>query len=467
MNTNFLLPKRTLRVFFLLITLIVAPAGILYAVAAFSVSATVETTAIGADQDDPAIWIHPSNPALSLVIGTIKSSGLAVYNLDGGLVQHVNQDGGMNNVDLRYNFPLGGETVDLVVATNRDSPINTLAMYRVNPVTRNLQNVTADPPITPILSEVYGTCMYLSPHNGKYYAFITSKAGIVEQWELFDNGAGKVTGVLKRSFDAGMAVEGCVADDVYAHLYVAEEDVGIWKYGAEPGDGDARTDVDTTTSGGHLTADVEGLTIYYTSANTGYLLASSQSVSEYVIYDRLSPNNYISTFNIVPGNGIDGTIKTDGIDISNAALGPLFPQGVFVADDGNDDAGDSNFKLVPWQNIAAGPAPPLTIDTTWNPRLVGIKTEAKFIASINVGPAPLSVTFTNLSTGEYDTCLWLFGDGGSSSSCGNPTHTYTADGKYAVSLAISGSGGSDTHKRPEYIWVGEFKSLYLPVVRNP
>jgi PKD repeat protein len=308
--------------------------------------------------------------------------------------------------------------------------------------------------------------MYLSPQSGKYYAFITSKEGIVEEWELFDNSAGKVTGALRRTFDVGAATEGCVADDIYAYFYISEEDVGIWKYGAEPGDGTGRTAVDSTGPGGHLTADIEGLAIYYTSANTGYLLASSQGASEYVIYQRLSPNNYISTFTIVPGNGIDGTSTTDGIDVTNASLGAAFPQGVFVAHDGDDGGGNSNFKLVPWQDIAAGPTPALTIDTTWNPRLVGLKTVARFTAGVTIGPAPLTVTFTNLSSGEFDACLWLFGDGGSSNSCGNPTHTYTVDGKYDVLLAVSGPGGGDTVQRPEYIWVGDYRSLYLPVALN-
>jgi 3-phytase len=471
MQTNLRTPIHAFRVFFLLAALILAPAGVFYALATFSVSATVETEALDPaldpDHDDPAIWIHPSSPALSLVIGTLKGTGLATYDVNGNLVQLVDQDSGMNNVDLRYNFPLGGQGVDLVVATNRANPINTLAMYKVNPTTRELENVTADPPIASKVPEVYGTCMYLSLQSGKYYAFITSKAGIVEQWELLDNGAGKVTGELQRTFDVGMATEGCVADDVYASFYVSEEDIGIWKYGAEPGDGSARTAVDSTGAGGHLTADIEGLTIYYTSSNTGYLLASSQGASEYVIYERVSPNNYIATFDIVPGNGIDGTSSTDGIDVTNASLGPLFPQGVFIAHDGSNDAGNTNFKLVPWQVIAAGPTSPLTVDTTWNPRLVGQGMVANFATGTNVGPAPLTVNFINLSSGDFDTCDWVFGDGGTNNSCGNPSHTYTADGSYDVSLTVSGPGGSDTQQRLKYVWVGDFENIYLPATLNP
>jgi 3-phytase len=53
-----------------------------------SVLATVETTPVpdATDAaDDMAIWIHPTNPALSTVLGTDKlaSGGLGVYDLAG------------------------------------------------------------------------------------------------------------------------------------------------------------------------------------------------------------------------------------------------------------------------------------------------------------------------------------------------------------------------------------------------
>lgn len=461
------LPGQFISTLFLLSVLILITAGISYAQATFSVSATVETQVTEGDVDDPAIWIHPSNPALSLVIGTIKGTGLAVYNMDGSIVQIADQSGGMNNVDLRYNFPLGGELVDLVVATNRFDPINTLAMYKVNAATRMLENVTADPPISTTLDEVYGTCMYVSPSSGKYYAFITSKEGVIEQWELIDNGAGKVDGLLQRVFDVGTAVEGCVADDIFSDFYAAEEDIAIWKYGAEPGDGTGRTAVDTTAAG-HLTSNIEGLAIYYTSSNSGYLLASSQGASEYVIYDRLSPNSYLSTFDIIDGNGIDGTSKTDGIDVTNVALGSFFPQGVFIAQDGTDDVAKSNFKLVPWPDIAGGASPSLTIDTTWDPRSVGSQLEVQLAANFKghytIGPAPLTVNFTNLSKGVYDLCLWDFGDGKTYKKCDNPEHVYKDEGKFDVSLTVAGIDDFDLLQRLSYVWVGDFEYAYVPLV---
>src|SRR5690606_31613375 len=39
--------------------------------------------------DDPAIWLHPSDPAQSRVLGTDKRNGLAVYDLQGRQLQYL------------------------------------------------------------------------------------------------------------------------------------------------------------------------------------------------------------------------------------------------------------------------------------------------------------------------------------------------------------------------------------------
>jgi 3-phytase len=337
-----------------------------------AVNAIAETTPVpgGADgADDPSIWIHPSDPAQSTIIGTDKFGGLAVYDLSGKQLQYL-PDGHINNVDLRYNFPIGGQPATLITASNRTN--NSIAIYRVDPTTRLLTNAAART-ITPGLV-VYGSCMYHSPTSGTYYMFVDAENGAVEQWELFSTPGGQVDAVLRRSFDVGTRVEGCVADDVAQTFYIGEEAVGIWKYGAEPDTGDARTLVDRTGAGGHLTADVEGLAIYYTSTGGGYLLASSQGSNTFVIYERGGNNAYVATFAIVAGNGIDSVTQTDGIDVSNFGLGSPFDQGVFVVQDGYNESSTNNYKLVRWQDIATAISPALTIDTSWNPRQIGANT---------------------------------------------------------------------------------------------
>jgi len=91
---------------------------------------------------------------------------------------------------------------------------------------------------------------------------------------------------------------------------------------------------------------------------------------------------------------------------------------------------------------------------------------ASFTASPTQGAVPLEVNFTNLSGGDYETCNWSFGDGGTSAQCTGVSHTYTAPGTYTVTLTIDGRGGSDTETRPNYVVV-EREKQFLPVVLRP
>jgi 3-phytase len=326
------------------------------------VYASVETDPVphaGDAADDPAIWVNTADPAQSTIIGTDKTAmgGLGVYDLAGHQIQFV-AGGALNNVDVRNGFPLGGAQVPLVTAGNRNN--NTLAIYKIDPATRLLSDVAARP-ITTLA--VYGSCMYHSPVTGKFYYFVDSKAGDIEQWELFDDGSGHVDATKIRNLHKlGTQPEACVTDDELGLFYIGEEDVGIWKFNAEPGGApsDPLTNgvlVDTTGPGGHLVADVEGLTIARTGPGTGYLIAANQGDSTYAIYTREGTNTYLKTFQVAGACGVDEVTGSDGIDVTTTPLGPAFPAGVFVTqDDTNAPApGNQNFKLVPLQDILGGP----------------------------------------------------------------------------------------------------------------
>jgi 3-phytase len=318
--------------------------------ATHEVTASVETVPVpnhGDAADDPAIWRHPIDPALSTIIGTDKDSGLAVYDLAGHELQFV-PDGRVNNVDLRDGFVLGDSAVSIVTASNQSD--NTIAIYRINLATRRLENVEARKIKT---SPPYGMCMYHSPESGKFYYFVNSRTGTVEQWELFATSSGKVDAKMVRSFEIGLQPEGCVADDELGYFYLGVEEKGIWKYGAEPDDGQAYEIVDWVSWDGRLEPEIEGLTLFYAPNRKGFLIASSQGASKFVMYRREGNNGYVGAFKIVNGNGIDEVTETDGIAVNSATLGPAFPMGVFVAQDGKNDVGNQNFKLVSWQTIVA------------------------------------------------------------------------------------------------------------------
>jgi PKD repeat protein len=79
---------------------------------------------------------------------------------------------------------------------------------------------------------------------------------------------------------------------------------------------------------------------------------------------------------------------------------------------------------------------------------------ASFTADATAGNAPLTVNFSDASTGEVTSWLWSFGDG-SSSTLQNPSHTYTVGGLYSVSLTATGPGGNDTSVQSNLISVVE------------
>lgn len=316
------------------------------------IAATVETEPVstgGDSADDITLWINPSDPSRSLIIGTNKQRGLAVYDLAGKQLQFL-PDGQMNNVDHRDGFPLGNERISIVTSSNRSN--NSIGVYRVNPATLQLENIAAR---RIPAAGAYGACMYHNPKTDKFYCIITSKKGIAEQFELFDDGKGRVDARSTRQFKVGTQIEGCVADDELGHLYIGEENIGIWKYQAEP---DARLDrakVDGVGANGHLVADVEGLTIAYEKDGKGYLIASSQGDNSFVVYRREGDNTFVKKFRIGSGNGIDEVTNTDGIHATTANLGPAFPRGVLIVQDGVNDKANQNFKLVPWHLIVDQP----------------------------------------------------------------------------------------------------------------
>ena len=316
-----------------------------------AVHATVETAPVqssGDAADDPAIWRHPTDGALSTIIGTDKKRGLMVYDVNGHVIQEL-ADGRMGNVDLRYDFPLNGSPTAIVTAGNRTD--NTLAVYAIDWASRKLRNVAARRIAVDL--GVYGSCMYRSAIDGAYYVFITSKSGNVDQWRLRQAIPGTIDAERVRGFDVGSQIEACVADDELGSVYIGEEGVGIWKYAAEPDKGNERVAVDSTGSTGYLTPDVEGLALFLGPAGTGYLIASSQGRDAFNVYRREGRNEYIATFSIEEGNGIDRVTHSDGVDVINASLGPRFPHGVFVTQDQNNEGGRQNFKLVPWPAIEA------------------------------------------------------------------------------------------------------------------
>lgn len=84
---------------------------------------------------------------------------------------------------------------------------------------------------------------------------------------------------------------------------------------------------------------------------------------------------------------------------------------------------------------------------------------AAFSANTTSGDVPLTVTFTDSSTGNPTSWLWNFGDG-TTSTDRNPVHTYTISGSHTVTLTVSNTAGSNSETKIGYITVAAKSVAY-------
>jgi 3-phytase len=330
----------------LLLALCALPAGA--EPLALSVPASVETGATAGDADDPAIWVNPSAPEQSLILGTDKEAGLFVFGLD-GVERAFLPDGKLNNVDVRP-FLLDGSPVGLAGASRRDD--DTLAFYVIDANGVRQAEPFSHPvldPAVPGLKDIYGFAM--AQDGSGTYALVNFKSGHVLQYRITETG-GKLDLTLARHWRVATQPEGMVADDQAGHIYVGEEDRGIWRFPLDPSLPATAVAVDSIPSPCLPKDDVEGLAIH-DSARGRYLVASAQGVHRAAIYrlDGEAPPVCTAMVEISAGT-IDGVTETDGLDAASTAL-PGYPEGILVMMDDQNAGYTTNFKVIDWAAIAA------------------------------------------------------------------------------------------------------------------
>lgn len=284
--------------------------------------------------DDPALWVHPTDASLSLILGTNKDEGLYVYDLAGTELDKL-LIGQLNNVDLRDN---------LAVASNDER--NVLSWFAIDPATRKVTHL-ADTPTNKIVP--YGVCA--GKVDGVYKAAATYKDGSIQFWSL-----GSTTGiapVLEREAKVATQVEGCVFDDANKRFFVGEEDRGVWSL--DLADPQSKPVLVDEIAGKHgLVADIEGVSLWLGADGGGYLVVSAQGLDRYVVYDRKPPHAPRGVIKIGPSadGQVDGTSTTDGLEASSTPL-PGLPRGVLIVQDDANPVSrvNQNFKIVDWREI--------------------------------------------------------------------------------------------------------------------
>jgi 3-phytase len=275
----------------------------------------------------------------------------------------------------------------------------------------------------------YGMTTFRLDDDAPVFAMVSqNNRGVIGQFELIDTGAGTVSYEPVREFrfspifgiegpgsesiawspcreevDEDLQFEGLVVDTEEGVLYAAQEVVGIWRvdlddeqpavvtvpeefllektldFGApffavpnEDGEFSCESSAPEAPPSGtiagpgalgvggeHLAADVEGLAIYDAGDGEGYLVASSQGDNTFHIFDREDVTAHLGTFSV------EGAGETDGHELISLPLGPQFPQGALIIQNGGatppadtsaingfEYDGSGNFVFIAWEDVA-------------------------------------------------------------------------------------------------------------------
>lgn len=306
------------------------------------ITASRETTPVRrfADAaDDPAILAQSASPRGPLILGTDKREGLAVYDLDGTLLQFL-PVGRVNNVDAVSAVTVGGATRTIAAASNRSYKSVSLFEETAGTVKHLGDHETG-------LGDVYGLCMYHSASG--LYVFINDTSGAYEQYRVGWTADQPILSLV-RQFRLPSQPEGCTADTASQRLYMGEEAAGVWMAGAEP---DGQAPVLIIPVGDALVADVEGMDVYR-DEDDALLVVSSQGSDSFAVYDLNDAYRLRASFAVRAdlALGVDGVSETDGLAITSAAL-PGFPEGVLIVQDGRNRMPDEpqNFKIIDWRTV--------------------------------------------------------------------------------------------------------------------
>jgi 3-phytase len=325
-----------------------------------------ETARVPNDPDDPAIWVHPTDPSKSLIFGTDKmpgTGGLYVFGMNGAVAASFTPLDRPNNVDVGYRFRSGSGTVDIAVVTERLK--HRLRVFGIAPDTGAVRDLA--PEGLPVLqgqtgdaAEPMGIALYERPRDGAVFAIVAPKSGGATNylWQYrLDSKGGTIAATFVRRFGTFSRIgaepgtigeiEAVVVDDALGYVYYSDERFGIHKWHADPDHADAGKELAVLGRSGYQ-GDREGLAIYSGPNGAGYLVSSDQvpGATRLMIYPR----------NGAAGRPHDQPLitaiptradSTDGLDVTSRAL-PGLAGGALVM----MNSSPRNFLIYDWKEVA-------------------------------------------------------------------------------------------------------------------
>jgi 3-phytase len=307
------------------------------------------------DPDDPAIWIHPEDPAQSIIVGTNKvekpGGGLVVFDLHGKIIQSIRNLDRPNNVDIEQRVILDGKTVDIAVVTERQA--RAVRIYTIDPRSRTLSEIAVLPVFTGEQGDSgapMGVGIY-KRMDETVFVIVGRKTGPTEgylwQYRLV---SGPELQLVRKfgAFSGRGEIESVVVDDALGYVYYADETAGIRKYHADPDAVEAQRELALFGQAGYL-GDREGLAIYAMDDRTGYLVSTDQieGESRYFLYRREGgsggPHDHTSWVAVFESFAD----STDGIDVAVGRFTAELPLGMIVA----MNSRPRNFLMFAWPKL--------------------------------------------------------------------------------------------------------------------
>lgn len=324
--------------------------------AAAIVQPVVVTEPVPHDSDDPAVWIDPTDPTKSLVIGTDKEQdgGLYVYDLNGKMqtgkcVKNLQRP---DNVDVEYGLTLSGKPTDIAVATERYThKLRIFSLPDMKPIDGGGIDVFVGETGT-MFRDLMGISLYKNP-QGVIYAIVGRKNGPTDgsylwQYRLDDDGTGQVKATLVRKFgtySGKKEIESIAVDDKLGYVYFSDEGVGVRQYYADPEKGNAELALFATTG---FVEDHEGISIYETTDSTGYIVVSDQGANRFQIFRREGKPGQPFQHDWVRTVPVRAQ-QSDGSETISVPLNKQFQHGLFIA-----MSDDRTFQLYRWEDLMSG-----------------------------------------------------------------------------------------------------------------
>ncbi len=265
------------------------------------------------DIADAVVWQHPENESHYL-IATLEGDGVAIYNQNG---KEVAQTEAIEPLaaDLAYGVPSTRGAYDLLAFALEED--ETIGFYTFDPKKTAMMSAAGDIKLDFAPS---GVCLYKNPTTQATTVTAISEDGTVVQYKLSMQGSLVKSSVTNsfgealpvREFNVGGELSACIVDSSEGTLYIAEQNVGIWAYGADVENVKERRLVDAVAPLGHL-VEIEGLDLALQENGAGVLWVADEGAG-LVAYSRSDDYEYLGAIDI------EGFDEVKLVTVANNAL---------------------------------------------------------------------------------------------------------------------------------------------------